>query len=228
MALEEYMSNEAYYALRRTHYYQAGKDSNFIKSVQKMFFPDMMRMGFRFGSFLVCSYNPSNVERSITRGVRFADFTEKRYDDMVFLMEPEFTLEEKVAIRHLMRDLHPVPFQDAPLAPEVSYSDEDRLVREQLEPALSRAREASRAWISKTADLSTASSTARTKLMTYYLRKSECRPEIVNCLVQFFAQDLPVGSVQNYQIIPEKVTDQIGGYRIELSLYVPAVLEQSV
>lgn len=209
-SLDMSMGRDVYLAMKRWRHFIPGKNTEFFKAVIKIFCPDFVRMGFGFGTFIVCRLDP--LTGKLTKGVMFSEFTlavasssTTQSSSIVLLSELELTPEEKMAIRIGMTDIHPPYNQRAPQTlPPPNFAESDRLVLGELASALRKVS-------SLSAPPASASHTC-----TLSLRKSKCSTAIIRKCIQWVQNELPSKRVLYGVIYPEYVTETVGGYCMQL------------
>lgn len=211
IVLESLMPDEdVFYALRRSYYYDK-KNTSFYKTVEKIFTPTPILAGGSFGSFLILQRRPNVPERAqlplsqqVTKSVSFSDFISNK-PNVCMLMEAELTAAEQQAIFEGMHNIHPpVPL----LPPSTPAAARQTKCRELIETQFRRR---------VNPVLQTVIDDRELMTQIYYWRSGSITAELCR-KVATFLNTLPAGMLQKYELKEEWVTDDVGGYRLAVSV----------
>ena len=227
--IEKYMSDESFYALRRSYYYDDNNNS-FYKTVDKLFSPNFLLSGARFGSFIVLQETPESVSARPhakarmplrERYTKSADFSRfiKNSPEVAMIMEPHLELEEIKIARHVLKDLHP---PEPMKAPPRRFEKRDRC--DAVLKAVFDNKKLSYPWEYRSEPLQSGESVdppAGEGLVeqVYYLRSGKVYEECVEAIERTFdALARHNGSLKRVIFYPEWTTTVVGGYRIVLEM----------
>ena len=208
--LEDLMDKELFNSWKTWHYFEEGRNTNFILLVVKLFCPQLIRDGYNFGTFLACHQDP--VTKELRKGIEFGKFTGRKCDEMLLVMEPEFTLEGKVLFRNAMCDLHPVPGQHVVPPSSTYYTEVDATMSEFLTKLRRDAGCGSRS------EIDASIPAERRHRQVYFLRKSKVGPQLLPLCEKAFIDGLLPGTILAIDMYPERLTRNNGGYRMEFIL----------
>jgi hypothetical protein len=228
--IERYMSDESFYALRRSYYYDDNNNS-FYKTVDKLFSPNFLLSGARFGSFIVLQETPESLAaRPAARAnmplreryTKSADFSRfiKNSPTVAMIMEPHLELEEIKTARHVLKDLHP---PEAMRSPPRHFEKRDKCDAV-IEAAFKNRANRSYEWEYRSEPFNSGEMVdppTRAGLVeqVYYLRSGKVYPECLEAIERTFdSLARHSGSLKRVIFYPEWTTTVVGGYRIVLEM----------
>lgn len=228
--IEKYMSDESFYALRRSYYYDDNNNS-FYKTVDKLFSPNFLLSGARFGSFIVLQETPESLaarpqvkanmplRERYTKSADFSRFI-KNSPTVAMIMEPHLELEEIKIARHVLKDLHP---PEAMRAPPRSF-DKRNKCDAVIKAAFGERPKRSYEWEYRSEPLNSGEEVdppVQSDLVeqVYYLRSGKVYPECLEAIERTFESlARHSGSLKRVIFYPEWTTTVVGGYRIVLEM----------
>ena len=228
IVLEEGMNETVFYMARRTYYYREEEgQTSFLKTAEKMFSPRPLHAGSLFGSFIV-TQERANLPRGIpldrlplkeryTKSASFARFIQKD-EKVAIVMEPELNEEELICIYEVLKDVHP----PEPLGAPGQFSDripaDKRLA---ASATMERLAAPERSWVvmhSEFEEDATANLAEPEDVINqgYYLRIGALQERPISEFLAYFGALHRSGLVREMHVYPEWVSDNVGGYRVQV------------
>lgn len=217
LTLQNIMEEDVFYTLRRSYYYDQNNTS-FYKTVEKVFCPIPIMEGGSFGSFLIMHRDKTvsdrlSMRKRLTKSASFSEFIMDS-KEVVILIEPELTEAEKLAVFEGLKDIHPPVPLDAPSSPPA--------------PKQAACEKIIADFAKKARDLIKTFGVRYKGPITeqaYYWRSGKIDPKTSRQVLRFLT-DMPTGMLVDFEIQTEWITDEVGGYRLLLSLNSQVVNEQ--
>lgn len=149
------------------------------------------------------------VSQLLTKSATFSAFlqagtkdeTDSNEESVRLLMEPLLKPAEWVGMVEGLRNIHPPEPMDAPGRDPATQQRCQRLVDSTL-------RQNSAAQVSD----------GNITRMVYYLRASKVNAKTCRSVADFLTKEVPSGLVRGWEVYPEWITDNVGGYRIEVQV----------